>query len=132
MSKKHETKLEVTEEKTISERLSLAFGTIALLFEPVDEMGVVYLFAKHHREIGFPFIVKLRSKFPDVTAIDTKGERKLIELEFRSSNFDHDPKGCDFIVCWIDDLDEELKKVLPPTIDLRKALSSIYSKQSQP
>ena len=42
--------------------------------------------------------------------------------------FNHDPKGCDFIVCWIDDVDEELKKKLPQIIDLRKALSDIYSK----
>ena len=89
-SRRYEVPVEV-EEKTISERLGPAFGTIDLLFEPVDEMGLVYLFARHHREIGFPFIVKLRSKYPDVIAIDTKGERKLIELEFRSSSFNHDP-----------------------------------------
>ena len=128
LSRKYEMPIEL-EEKTISERLGPAFGTIDLLFEPVDEMGVVYLFAKHHREIGFPFIVKLRSKFPDVIAIDTKGATKLIELEFRSSNFNHDPKGCDYIVCWNDDLEDELKKKLPQIIDLRKSLSSIYSKQ---
>lgn len=127
-SRRYEVPVEV-EEKTISERLGPAFGTIDLLFEPVDEMGLVYLFARHHREIGFPFIVKLRSKYPDVIAIDTKGERKLIELEFRSSSFNHDPKGCDYIVCWIDDLEDELKKKLPQIIDLRKSLSSIYSKQ---
>ena len=129
LSHKYETTIE-TKEKTIFERLGPAFGTIDLLFEPVDEMGVVYLFAKHHREIGFPFIVKLRSKYPDVVAIDMKGERKLLELEFRSSNFNHDPKGCDFIVCWIDDLDAELKKKLPKIIDLSKTLSSIYSKHN--
>ena len=127
-SRKYEVPAE-TEEKTISERLGPAFGTIDLLFEPVDEMGVVYLFAKHHRELGFPFIVKLRRMYPDVIAIDTKGERALIELEFRSSSFNHDPKGCDYIVCWIDDLEDELKKNLPKIIDLRKSLSNIYSKQ---
>lgn len=128
LSHKYETKIEV-EEKTISDRLGPAFGSIDLLFEPVDEMGVVYLFARHHREIGFPFIVKLRSKFPDVIAIDVKGERKLVELEFRSTNFDHDPKGCDFVVCWIDDVEEKLKTELPEIIDLKKELSNIYSRQ---
>jgi len=127
-SRRYEVSAKV-EEKTISERLGPAFGTIDLLFEPVDEMGVVYLFAKHHRELGFPFIVKLRRKYPDVIAIDTKGERALVELEFRSSSFNHDPKGCDYIMCWIDDLEDELKKNLPKIIDLRKELSSIYSKQ---
>ena len=128
LTHKYESKIEV-EEKTISERLGPAFGIIDLLFEPVDEMGVVYIFARHHREIGFPFIVKLRRKFPDAIAIDTKGERKLIELEFRSSNFNHDPKGCDFIVCWVNDVEEKLKKRLPEIIDLKKELSNIYSKQ---
>jgi len=112
LSRKYETTVETTE-RTISDRLGPAFGTIDLLFEPVDEMGVVFLFAKHHREIGFPFIVKLRSRFPDAIAIDMKGEKKLIELEFRSSGFNHDPKGCDYIVCWVDDLDEELKEKMP-------------------
>lgn len=130
LSRKFEARIEV-EEKTISERLGPAFGIIDLLFEPVDEMGVVYLFARHHREIGFPFIVKLRRKYPDAIAIDTKGERKLIELEFRSSDFNHDPKGCDYIVCWIDDLEDNIKKKLPQIIDLRKALSNIYSKYAQ-
>jgi hypothetical protein len=128
LSKKYEIRLEA-EEKTISERLGPAFGTLDLLFEPVDEMGVVYLFARHHKEIGFPFIVKLRSQYPDVIAIDTKGETKRIELEFRSSNFSHDPKGCDYIVCWIDDVEDELKSKLPKIIDLRNSLSSIYSRQ---
>lgn len=128
LSRKYETAVEARE-KTISERLGPAFGTIDLLFEPVDEMGVVYLFAKHHRELGFPFIVKLRSKYPDVIAINTKGETKLIELEFRSSNFNHAPKGCDYIVCWIDDLEDELKDKLPKIIDLRNSLSNIYRKQ---
>lgn len=131
ISRRYETRVEV-EEKTISERLGPAFSTIDLLFEPVDEMGVVYIFARHHREIGFPFIVKLRRQYPDVIAIDTQGERKLLELEFKSSGFSHDPKGCDCIVCWIDDLDEEFKKKLPRIIDLRKALADIYSKGSQP
>ena len=128
-SHRYEMAAEVSE-KTISERMGPAFETIDLLFEPVDEMGLVYLFARHHKEIGFPFIVKLRSKYPDAIAIDAKGERKLIELEFRSSSFNHDPKGCDYIVCWIDDLEEELKEKLPPIIELSKSLSSIYSKQS--
>lgn len=44
----------------------------------------------------------------------------------------HDPKGRDFIVCWVDDVegDEKLKKRLPEIIDLKKELSNfIYSKQ---
>lgn len=127
LSKKYETASAV-EEKTISDRLGPAFGTIDLLFEPVDEMGVVYLFAKHHRELGFPFIVKMRRKYPDVIAIDNKGEKAQIELEYRSSGFNHDSKGCEYIVCWIDDLEENMKKNLPKIIDLKKQLSNIYSK----
>lgn len=128
-SHRYEVPSEV-EEKTISERLGPAFGTIDLLFEPVDEMGVVFIFAKHHRELGFPFIVKMRRKYPDVIAIDTAGEKALVELEFRASGFNHDPKGCDYIVCWIDDLEDDMKKNLPKVIDLRKSLANIYSKKA--
>lgn len=36
-------------------------------------------------------------------------ERVRIEFEHKSSNFDHDPKGCDIIVCWEDNLSQKQK-----------------------
>jgi hypothetical protein len=114
---------------TISERLGAAFKTIDLLFEPIDEMGVVYLFAKYHAEIGFPYIIRLRQKFPDVIAIDDKGERVHLELEYRASNFaqhGHDPKQCQYCVCWENDWEYHPKQLT--IISLKERLRDIFSK----
>lgn len=77
--------------------------------EPVNHEGVVALFSKIHREVGFPFIKEIRQKYPDIVAEDMNGKEKKIELEFDSDDFrkdmengKHDPKKCDCIVCWHD------------------------------
>jgi len=75
------------------------------VYGPVNEMGVVALFAKLSEEIGF-IIEEVRSQFPDCIArrqVDKGWERVAIEFEFKSSNFrqhGHDPDACDLIVCW--------------------------------
>jgi len=85
-------------------------SAIKMLFSPVNEMGVVALFSMYHLELGFPYLLKIQSGFPDATAIDSKGNIKEIEFELFSSNFyghKHDPDKCDVIVCWEDNLDED-------------------------
>ncbi len=77
-----------------------------MLFEPLDELGVAFLFAMHHEELGFPYIVKVSGRFPDVTAIDRDGESVSIELEYKASDFiahGHPQDECDYIVCWEND-----------------------------
>lgn len=90
-----------------------------LIFEPANEFEVLALFAKYHRELGFPYILKLNpQKFPDAVVIDWKRAQVHIEFELRSSLFiehRHDPSKVDYIVCWIDDLPENIglkKKVI--------------------
>ena len=100
-------------EKVRKELLPIA-GT-PMLFSPVDELGVVLLFGILHMELGFPYIVKVSSEYPDAIVINKRGEVKTIEFEYLASNFkqhEHDPRKCDYIVCWIDDLpeDDELKE----------------------
>ena len=51
---------------------------------------------------AFPY---LGVDFPDCEAKwRVRGRQQLqhvrIEFEFKSANFDHDPTGCDVIVCW--------------------------------
>ncbi|MBL8888191.1 MAG: hypothetical protein JNK16_16155 [Phycisphaerales bacterium] len=49
----------------------------------------------------------VRTGYPDCEAKrkgpDGKWRRVRIEFEFLSSRFNHDPAGCDLIVCWEDD-----------------------------
>jgi hypothetical protein len=72
---------------------------------PVNETGVVSLFAALAVELGF-VVESLTPGFPDCEAKRRVGkvwERVRIEFEFQSRNFRdhrHDPEACDLIVCW--------------------------------
>ena len=78
-----------------------------LLHAPVNEQGVVFLFATLAVDLGF-LVESLTPGFPDCEAKRRVGkawERVRIEFEYESRSFrehDHDPKGCDLIVCWED------------------------------
>lgn len=76
-----------------------------LIYGPLNENGVIFLFSKIHDKLGFN-IEAVQAAFPDA-----KGRRKTqkgwedvwIEFEYKSSSFkvrNHDPKECDIIVCW--------------------------------
>ncbi len=96
----------------------------ALVYAPLNEMGVVFLFGAMALQLGF-VVHKLQAEFPDCEAMRHVGEEKWqylrIEFEYESRNFlkhMHDIKGCDLIICWRHNWPEcpmevlELKKVL--------------------
>jgi hypothetical protein len=92
-----------------------------LLFEPQTEQEVVYLFSQLHRELDFPYIIKLQKDFPDVIVLDKNREPKKIEIEKFASDFiahKHPPEECDFIVCWENDL-TEIPEKFPQIISLK-------------
>lgn len=76
-----------------------------LLHAPVNEQGVVFVFATVAAELGY-LIDSLGSEFPDCEAKRRVGrawEKVRIEFEYESRNFQvhaHDPEECDLIVCW--------------------------------
>lgn len=72
--------------------------------EPKNEAGVVSLFSKVHRQLGFPFVKVIRNRFPDCIAVNEEGEEVRIEFEEPSDKFNHNPERCDLIVCWEDNL----------------------------
>lgn len=76
-----------------------------LAYEPTNEQGVVFLFGMVSEELGFESIEYLGIDFPDCEGKwKVRGRQQLqhvrIEFEFKSGNYDHDPGGCDVIVCW--------------------------------
>ncbi len=78
-----------------------------LLHEPVNELGVVFLFGMVARDIGYR-VEAVQGGFPDCEAkrevSSGKWQRVQIEFEFESKNFvvhNHDPEKCDVIICWI-------------------------------
>lgn len=109
-----------------------------LLHAPVNEQGVVFLFATLATDLGY-LIDSLGSEFPDCEAKRRVGkawERVRIEFEFESRNFSvhaHDPEGCDLIVCWEHNWPEcplevlELKTVVAARLDLPTAGSTTLS-----
>jgi hypothetical protein len=77
-----------------------------LAHEPVNEMGVLYLFGMVAYKLGL-VVTHIQAAFPDCEALREvergRWQRLRIELEFESRNFllhKHDPKKCDVIVCW--------------------------------
>lgn len=73
---------------------------------PINEQGVVAMFAKHDEELGF-VLMEVQVRFPDATAYEIHTQQLLrVEFEYRAANFrlhGHDPAGCDLIVCWEND-----------------------------
>jgi len=86
-----------------------------LVYSPINEQGVVYLFGLVAEDLNIR-VESVQQGYPDCTGIrylgSGKWERVRIEFEYRSSQFDHEPEGCDIIVCWEDDLSELEKKKL--------------------
>ncbi len=76
-----------------------------LIFGPLNENGVIFLFSKMHESLGI-FIEAIQPSYPDAKArrkTHRGWEDVWIEFEYRSSSFKahgHDPKECDIIVCW--------------------------------
>ncbi len=88
-----------------------------LVYSPINEQGVVFLFGRILEDLNM-YIEEVRTKYPDCVARRYTGkgwERVYIEFEFKSGHFilhGHDPKECNMIVCWEDNLKEEDKKKL--------------------
>jgi hypothetical protein len=79
-----------------------------LAHEPVNEVGVVYLFGMLAGRLGY-VVTHLQAEFPDCEALREveigRWQRVKIEFEFESRNFvshGHDSDECDVIVCWTD------------------------------
>lgn len=94
-----------------------------LVYAPVNEQGVVFLFGKVAHDLGM-YIELIRPGFPDCIAKRYIGKERWedvrIEFEFKSSQFNHNPKGVNMIVCWEHDWEDcpssieviELKEII--------------------
>jgi len=88
----------------------LNFGS--LVYQPINEQGVVFLFGMVSSFLGFS-VEYIGTEFPDCEAkryVEGKGQRQQhvrIEFEFRSRDFDHVIEDCDIIVCWEDNWGDE-------------------------
>jgi hypothetical protein len=74
-------------------------------YAPTNELGVVFLFSHLAKKKYGLRVARVQAGYPDCLAF--RGTTRIrIEFEYRSRNFAvhrHDPKKCDWIVCWIHD-----------------------------
>lgn len=86
---------------------------------PVNEMGVVSLFAQYGQGLGY-VTMAIQAAFPDAILYEIKTKKTInVEFEFKSKNFKlhkHDPSKCDLIICWQDDW----KECPIPVLELNK------------
>jgi len=82
-----------------------------LVYEPLNENGVVFLFALVARDLGF-YVEGIREAFPDAFGKRKENHRLHpveIEFKFKSSGYKkYFAKGrlCDVIICWQHDWKE--------------------------
>ncbi len=105
-------------EKTQIHETGGILGVRGIVYEPINEQGVILLFAALCHDLGF-MIEAIRSAFPDalLRRRNTKGTWNSCkaEFEYKSSNFKshkHDPNQCDLIICWEHDWQDCQKEVL--------------------
>lgn len=79
-----------------------------VIYAPVNEQGVVFLFSKVHDDLGIK-IEGIQQAYPDARGRRFNGKgwvEERIEFEHKASDFKthgHDIERCDIIVCWIND-----------------------------
>jgi hypothetical protein len=80
-----------------------------IIYAPLNEAGVILLFSRMMPDLGIIY-ESSPTRFPDMIGRRQvpKGFQKVrIEFEYMSNNFflhKHDPRGCDLIVCWENNL----------------------------
>jgi len=90
---------------------------------PVNELGVVCLFALLSKRLGF-VIRRVQAGFPDCVAQKrtAKGWKTVrVEFEYNAKSFKahgHSTRGCDYIVCWENDWPDAPKGI--EILDLRR------------
>jgi len=117
-----------------------------LIYGPVNENGVIFLFSKISEEVGIN-VENIRAGFPDCIARKNiapgRWEEVKIEFEFKSSDFKrhgHNPDDCDMIVCWQHDWQQtpknlevfELKKFVEEKTGRQIRTSSMRSREAAP
>lgn len=100
-----------------------------LMYAPVNENGVIFLFSKLSEDISIA-VEGIQVKFPDAFGKryeNNKGYPITIEFEYKSSDYKrhgHPKEGCDLIVCWKHDWEQCPIQV----IELRSLIEKLSKK----
>lgn len=104
----------------------LGINTIPIVYEPINEQGVILLFTALATKLGF-LILSIRPQFPDAKLAKRNLKGNYIdimaEFEFKSSRFKlhgHDHRQCDLIICWEHNWEKAPIKVLELKSEIEK------------
>jgi len=102
--------------------------------EPVNHDGIIALFSKVHRTLGYRSIIAIQREPPDALVEDHKGKQVKIEFEFDSSDYRRDKErgthrlgDCEVVVCWKDSWGT-IRKTEAPKLKV-KPLEPLYGSQ---
>lgn len=111
---------------------------LGLIHEPVNEQGVVFVFAKLHKKLGVDYIQGIRGAFPDAFGIRKigKGKYEPIDIEFKFESIDfkrsgYDPNECDILVCWEDNWKGEDRPKNLEIIELKSAIPKLLETERE-
>ena len=105
-----------------------------MIYEPIDKVGVIFLFSKIQQELGIK-VEKIQPSFPEAKCLKkTKRGWEVIWLgfEYKSSDFkehQHDQKECDMLICWKDDWKD--RPSTPKVIELKKIIQDLKKKEGK-
>jgi len=132
---------------------NLMLPGLGLDYTPVNEQGVIFLFAKYHKNLGIEALQCIRDSFPDAIGRIKIGKDQFteigIEFEYKSSGFRehiknhrYNGENCHMIVCWEHDWKDspkgleilELKTKIPNLLEtgkLPKEIKVLSEKQKE-
>lgn len=88
------------------ERAAIKWQDSLPLSRVMTEWEVVFLLGVVARDAGIT-LVEGSDSYPDAfVALDDDKTQMVIrtEIEYAATNFNHDPAGCDLVLCWLADV----------------------------
>jgi len=129
--KTQEIDLVIDDESELDDLVGQPMELKVMRWAPTNEMGVVALFIEFRKELGFPFIEIIRTRFPDAVVFEKSSRghiRKYVEFEFKSSGYKSHLKSsrvCHYVVCW----EHNWKECPIQVIELQKEIPKILNKK---
>lgn len=123
----------IDDEQDIDDIVGEPMELEVMRWSPTNEMGVVALFIEFRKDLGFPMIEVIRTRFPDAAVFEEAAKgyvRKYVEFEFRSSGYRAHLKShrkCHYVVCW----ENDWKDCPIPVIELRREIPTILSRRAK-
>ena len=119
----------------------MKFAGLGLDYSPVNEQGVIFLFARFCERLGIEALQCIQEGFPDAIGRKKVGKGRFteagIEFEYMSSGFkehikksQYNSNNCKIVVCWEHDWKEIPKEL--EVIELKRVVLDLFEKGKLP